>query len=91
MGKKKYKSCINKNPNETLRNGKQTEESGCNDGTQGNEQKNTVSESHLVIKKIKKQWEYSIQGPSLLPGGCYSPTYSQWNGSHWLGSIFNQA
>lgn len=91
MEKNIYQSCISKTPNETLRNGRQTEESGCNDGTQGNEQKNTVSESYQVIKEKKKQWAYSIQGPLLLPGGCYNPTYSQWNDSYWLGSVFNHA
>lgn len=54
MGKNIYQSCISKTPNETLRNGRQTEESGCNDGTQGNEQKNTVSESYQVIKEKKE-------------------------------------
>lgn len=42
-------------------------------------------------KRKKKQWAYSIQGPLLLPGGCYNPTYSQWNDSYWLGSVFNHA
>lgn len=54
QGEKIYQSCISKNPNETVRNGGQTEEPGCKDGTQGSEQKNTVSESYLMIEKKKQ-------------------------------------